>query len=113
MRVVSVSASASAEWLRSNRISFSEQANVEAALDALRQGFADAVVYDAPLLAHLINLDPKSSIALLPRQFDHQPYAFAVPQGSERLEMVNRAILDATRRDATQRLFGPGIQVHG
>jgi len=98
VRVASVTASASAEWLRSNRISFSGQANIEAALDALRQGFADAVVYDAPLLAHLINLDPKSRIAVLPRQFELQPYAFAVPQGSKRLEMVNRAILEAMRR---------------
>jgi ABC-type amino acid transport substrate-binding protein len=97
VRVASVAASASGEWLRAKRISFSGQANVEGALDVLRQGFADAVVYDAPLLNHLVKQNPEGGIAVLPRQFELQPYAFAVPQGSERLENLNRAMLGAIR----------------
>jgi len=34
---------------------------------------------------------------VLPGHFNLQPYAFAVPQGSERLETVNRALLRAIR----------------
>ena len=97
VRVVSVAQSASGEWLRANRISFSGRDDVEAALSALRQGFADAAVYDAPLLEHLVKQDTEGGIVVLPRQFELQPYAFAVPQGSERLEILNRAMLGVIR----------------
>ncbi len=99
VRVVSVAGSASAEWLRANRISFAGRVNLEEALDALRRGFADAAVYDAPLIEYQVRQDPESKIVMLPRRFDLQPYAFAVPQGSERLENLNRAMLKAIRRD--------------
>ena len=99
VRVVSVAGSASAEWLRANRISFSGRVNLEEALDALRRGFADAAVYDAPLIEYRIRQDPESRIVMLPRNFDLQPYAFAVPQGSERLESLNRVLLEAIRKD--------------
>ncbi len=93
VRVASVADSASGDWLRQEYIGFASYPNVGAALDALRDGRADAVVYDMPILNYLARQNPKSDFSVLPRKFAFNRYGFALPGGSDRRESINQAVL--------------------
>lgn len=93
VRVASVADTASGEWLQDKYIGFASYPNIGAALEALRDGRADAAVYDRPILSYLARQNPKSDFAVLPRKFALNRYGFALPDGSPRREAVNRALL--------------------
>lgn len=97
-RVVTVTGSSSVGWLKIARIKFRTAPDLEAALESLRQGTADALVYDKPILHHVISNDPGGSLMVLPRSFRLEPYAFALPPGSGLREAINRALLDRVER---------------
>ena len=93
VRVASVADAASGEWLRDKYIGFLSYPDVEAALQALREGRADAVVYDMPILSYRARQNPASDFSVLPRMFAFSRYGFALPGGSPLRESVNRALL--------------------
>ncbi len=93
VRVASVADTASGEWLRDKYIGFTSYPHIDAALEALRDGRADAVVYDMPILSYLARQNPKSDFTVLPRKFALNRYGFALPGGSALRESVNRAVL--------------------
>lgn len=92
-RVATVTDSAAAESLSARGIAFAKNDNLSAALAELAAGRVDAVVYDAPLLRYQIRTRYAASLSVLPRTFERQDYAFALPQGSPLREPINRAIL--------------------
>jgi len=98
VRVASVADAASGEWLRDEYIGFASYPNIGAALEALRDGRADAVVYDMPILSYLARQNPRSDFSVLPRKFALNRYGFALPDGSPRRELVNRAVLANVER---------------
>ena len=93
VRVASVADAASGEWLQNKYIGFASYADVGTALQALREGRADAVVYDMPILSYRARQNPQSDFSVLPRKFAHNRYGFALPQDSPLRESVNRAML--------------------
>ncbi len=93
VRVASVADTASGEWLRDKYVGFISYPDVHAALEALRDGRADAAVYDMPILSYLARQNPKSDFTVLPRKFALNRYGFALPGGSALRESVNRAVL--------------------
>lgn len=95
LAVGTVPSSTSAAWLARKGQPGVEFEDVEAALAALAAGRVDAVVYDRPLLAWRVRSNARlaKSLVVLPRTFERQDYAFAVPPGSDRREEVNRAIV--------------------
>jgi len=93
VRVASVGEASSGEWLRDKYIGFASYPDIGAALEALRDGRADAVVYDMPILSYLARQNPKSDFSVLPRRFALNRYGFALPDGSPLRESVNRAVL--------------------
>ncbi len=93
VRVASVGDAASGEWLRHKYIGFASYSDIDTALEALRDGKADAVVYDMPILSYLARQNPKSDFSVLPRKFALNRYGFALPAGSPLRESVNRAVL--------------------
>jgi ABC-type amino acid transport substrate-binding protein len=93
VRVASVADTVSGEWLRDKYIGFASYPDVGAALEALRDGRADAVVYDMPILSYRARQNPSSDFFVLPRKFAHNRYGFALPEGSPLHESVNRAVL--------------------
>ncbi len=95
-RVGTVTGSSSADYLRARGTKGRAFADLQAALDALRKGDLDAVVYDLPLLAWWLEQDPDSGLRLLPHTLTRQDYAFALPAGSELRERLNREILTLT-----------------
>jgi ABC-type amino acid transport substrate-binding protein len=99
-RVVTVANSAAAESLRERGIAFTTRAELEEGLDELADERVDAVVYDAPLLNYRVLNEYAGTLEVLPSIFDRQDYAFALPQGSELREPINRAILEYLVSDA-------------
>jgi len=101
-RVATVTDSAAAHTLEERGIGFSERHDLHTALSALADSRVDAVVYDAPLLRYDVMTDFSATLQVLPNDFDRQDYAFALPQGSELREPINRAILEHLVTDEWQ-----------
>jgi len=111
LRVTTVTGSTSAEYLTDHHIAFKGFADARSAVRAAAAGQADAVVYDAPVLRHLIQAELPGKLTVLPRRLERQDYAFAVPAGSPLREPLNRAIVEKIRRpewqDVLYRYLGP------
>ena len=93
-RVVTVKGSAAADSLSERGIAFTTRTELEEGLEDLAADRVDAVVYDAPLLNYRVLNDYAGTLEVLPSVFDRQDYAFALPQGSDLREPINRAILE-------------------
>ncbi len=93
VKVASVADAASGDWLREKYIGFVSHPDIGAALEALREGRADAVVYDMPILSYRARKNPASDFSVLPREFAFGRYGFALPGGSPLRESLNRALL--------------------
>lgn len=98
-RVVTVEGSAAADSLRERGIAFVTHPELEDGLQDLADERVDAVVYDAPLLNYRVINDYAGTLNVLPSTFDRQDYAFALPQGSNLREPINRAILQYLATD--------------
>lgn len=58
-------------------------ASIEAALEALRQGKLEAVVYDRPILKHQLQQSGAQDLALSSQNLKTDYYSFAYPRGSQ------------------------------
>ena len=93
-KVASIKGSVSDEFLRSRRLYPLYYKDIVSGLEAVKNGSVDAMVYDAPLLQYYINEKFRKSLTLTGAQFETQNYSIIVPQGSDRLEKINQALLD-------------------
>ena len=82
----------SAGFLTENRVLAREVPTLETALETLRDGQADAVVYDAPLLSFLVS-SSYPQLEVLNKTFEFQDYAIAFPLGSSWRKSVNQELL--------------------
>jgi ABC-type amino acid transport substrate-binding protein len=109
-RVVTVGGSTSANHLRSQGIQFSEVTIIEEAYDALLQGKADAIVYDAPVLRYYVANAGNPDLELVGTLIETEKYGIALPTGSPYREPINRATLklmeDGTYQELYERWFG-------
>ncbi len=103
-RVATVEASTAATWLRRRGILFRAVPSVSAALALVTRGEADAVVYDAPILQYLTGAAQPPELRVLPRTFERQDYALALPPGSELREPLNRKLLEIVASDDFEEL---------
>lgn len=92
VRVATVADSTSQTYLRTRHIRHRAFSEVADALSALDTGEVEAVVYDAPILRHLV-LNDFPRLDVLPITFERQDYSLAMPTDSPLRERVNRAIL--------------------
>lgn len=104
VRVVTVSNSTSADYLRQRRIRFREFDTLSAALDAVDRNEADAVVYDEALLKYLSSDEYLDRIDVVPVSFNVQEYAIALPQESELRKPLNEELLRYRESDAWNEL---------
>jgi ABC-type amino acid transport substrate-binding protein len=93
LRVVTPSGTTSEAFLRQIRASYVAVHDVEAAMETVARGSADAVVYDAPALKYLANTTYSNRVKVLPLTFQRQQYAIALPLGSGLRKPVNEALL--------------------
>ena len=102
VRVASIRGSTSETYLRRQRIRFRSYDKPKQALQALRDGQLDAVVYDAPILRYAISQQFRDTLAVLPMRFETQNYCIGLPNKSELREPVNQSLLRITSEPAWQ-----------
>lgn len=93
VKVATVQSSTSEKYLRSRQIVFKKYPDIRAALEALKKGQTEAVVYDAPIMRYETNRHFEEEIQVLPVLFERQNYAIALPNESPLREPINRVIL--------------------
>jgi ABC-type amino acid transport substrate-binding protein len=110
VRVGTVKASTSSDYLASRHIAFDACETVDEALGKVVSRELDAVVYDAPLLRYEIFRKYYGKCRVLPHLFEEQNYAIAMPSGSPSREQVNHTILRMINRadwkDTLQKYLG-------
>lgn len=99
-RVVSVASSTAADFLVRRRIGYRAVGSAEEAMREVSEGRADAVVYDRPLLLHLVKQDFAASMQVLSVSFQTQEYAIALTPDSQLRKPLNTAILKYRASDA-------------
>jgi polar amino acid transport system substrate-binding protein len=99
VRVGAVTGTSSEDSLSRMRISYQKFPTPHDGLVALRKNTIDALVYDRPLLAWIIQRDFSSSIELIDTTFEPQEYAFALPLNSPLEKTINVAVLETTHGD--------------
>ncbi|CAN5909093.1 transporter substrate-binding domain-containing protein [soil metagenome] len=91
--VATVAGTVSARYLDREHMRSTAFADVKSAMRAVRNGEADAVVYDQPILQFRNGELGEEGLRLLPGTFDNQAYAFAVGSGSVLREPISQEIL--------------------
>ena len=104
-RVASVQGSTSAEYLRQRSVEPLEFAKVEEALEALQQGQADAVVYDAPVLLYYASHEGKGKFQTVGAIFRKENYGIAFPFDSVYRKPVNEALLKLRENGTYDQLY--------
>jgi ABC-type amino acid transport substrate-binding protein len=93
-RVGTLADSTSETYLARQGVASRTYEDIRSALTALEDGRLDAVVYDAPLLAYVLNEEMEGDVSMLPHRFDNQNYALGLRGGSPLRESVNRVLLE-------------------
>tara|TARA_R110002095_G_scaffold216599_1_gene214948 strand:- start:24646 stop:25710 length:1065 start_codon:yes stop_codon:yes gene_type:complete len=93
VKVATVQSSTSEKYLRSRQIVFKKYPDVRVALEALKKGQVEAIVYDAPIMRYETNRHFEGEIQVLPVLFERQNYAIALPNDSPLREPINQVIL--------------------
>ena len=98
LRVATVRGTTGAEFLRQIRADVTEVGTVDDAVELLRSGRTDAIVYDAPVLQYLAEHGDKGQMRVIGPVFHAQSYGIALPPESPLREAVNRALLELKER---------------
>ncbi|MGH7772051.1 MAG: transporter substrate-binding domain-containing protein [Candidatus Binatia bacterium] len=104
-RVASISGSTSAEYLRQQNVQVMELKQIEDAYQALLQGQADAVVYDAPVLLYYAAREGKGKVQVAGSIFRKESYGIVFPDNSPYRKRVNEALLTLRENGTYQELY--------
>lgn len=96
VRTGTVGGSTSMRFLEEEYIPFDAFDTVEHALQALREGRIDAVVYDEPIMRYIVANAAGSGVKVLENSFRRESYAIALPPDSPLREAINRELLLVT-----------------
>ncbi len=80
-------------FLREMKLNYRSFDDSSGGLSAIEAGQIDAFVHDEPILSVEIEASHRGSIELLPRTFQRQDYAFALPTGSSLREPINQSLV--------------------
>jgi len=94
--VGTVKASSSAEYLQKNRINYRAYPTLREAMQGLKAGEFDALVFDYPLLAYMAKHEMAGEVTVLEGTFKKQNYAFGLPMNSDLRLPINRILLEKT-----------------
>ncbi|WP_197443540.1 transporter substrate-binding domain-containing protein [Maioricimonas rarisocia] len=93
VRVATVTASTSDRYLADRHVIARTHSDVHSALQSLKAGDVDAVVYDAPVLRYEAHQRFAGEVHVLPMTFQRQDYAFALRENSPLREQINQIVL--------------------
>jgi ABC-type amino acid transport substrate-binding protein len=97
-KVSTVKGSTAEAWLNAKGAKVVAETTAVEAIAALRQGDAQAVVFDAPVLQYEAAKLEDEKLQMVGSLFEEQNYAFALQQDSELLERLNQGLLTLTER---------------
>jgi polar amino acid transport system substrate-binding protein len=103
--VVSVKGSTAAAFLDSRSIGHRDVERIEDAYPLLRNGQAEAVVFDSPVLIHYVATRGGNKIRLAGGVFQPEAYGIAFPTGSSLRETVNHSLLEINDDGTYQRIY--------
>ncbi|HEY7187979.1 MAG TPA: transporter substrate-binding domain-containing protein [Vicinamibacterales bacterium] len=104
-RVATVVGTTSEEYLLQHNIERIPFSKIEGALDALRHGDADAVVYDAPVLMYYASHDGSGKVQTVGSSFRRESYGIVFPTDSPYRKRVNEALLHIKEDGTYDRLY--------
>ncbi|WP_409934817.1 hypothetical protein [Rheinheimera sp. MMS21-TC3] len=93
MNIASLSGSSSANWLEGRKLNYNKAENLSQALQQLKDGKVDAVIYDEPLLRWTIKQEFSGKLQVLPITLARQDYVFILPDNSPIREQINASLL--------------------
>ena len=99
-RVLTVEGSTADVYLDRIGLEHTTVVAIEDAYPLLRDGAAEAIVYDAPVLRHHVNTHGRGQESVVGSIFNAEAYGIALPPGSELREPINRTLLQI-RADGT------------
>ena len=109
-RIAAVSGTAGEQWLNSQQLAGRNYPFVIQACKALQRGDVDALIYEKPILGHMIREFGWQELRILPHTLSVREYAIALPTGSSIKEPINRALLkvihSADWKDIVRRYVG-------
>ena len=80
--------------------------NISEAIEQLKSGRAEAVVFDAPVLAYEIDNRESRDVVLVGPLFEHQDYGIVIAEGTDLLELINQSLLVMNETGELERIFG-------
>jgi polar amino acid transport system substrate-binding protein len=104
-KVASVKGSTSVEYLRQRNAEVIEFAKVEEAYEALQNGDAIAVVYDAPVLLYYASHEGKGKVQTVGAIFRKENYGIAFPDKSPLRKRVNEVLLKLKENGTYDQLY--------
>jgi polar amino acid transport system substrate-binding protein len=114
-RVAGVSGTAGELWLNAQGFRARSYPFVIQAMKALQRGDVQALVYEKPILGHMIKEYGWRELQVLPHTLAVRDYAIALPTDSPLKESINRALLKVVQgpdwKDLVQRYVGGTDQV--
>jgi polar amino acid transport system substrate-binding protein len=115
VRVAGVAGTAGEEWLKAQGFRARSYPFVIQAMKALRRGDVQALVYEKPILGHMIAEYGWRELQVLPHTLAVRDYAIALPTDSPLRKSVNRALLKIVQgpdwKDVVRRYVGATDQV--
>ena len=110
MRVAGISGTLGEQWLNAQGFKARSYPFVIQAMKALRRGDVQALVYEKPILGHIITEYGWRELRVLPHTLAVRDYAIALPTDSPIRKEVNRALLRVVQgpdwKDPVRRYVG-------
>jgi polar amino acid transport system substrate-binding protein len=104
-KVASIKGSTSAEFLRQRSVEPLEFTKIEEAYQALQDGQADAIVYDAPVLLFYAAHEGKGKVQTVGSIFRKENYGIVFPDKSPLRKRVNEALLKLKENGVYDQLY--------
>ena len=104
-RVATARGSTSATYLHQQNIQVLELKRLTEAYDALLQGQADAVVFDAPVLLYYASHEGKGKVKVVSTIFRKENYGIVFPTNSPYRRSINKALLTLQENGTYQELY--------
>lgn len=104
-RVATSSGSTSAVYLHQKNIQVLESNRLAEAYEALLQGKADAVVFDAPVLLYYASHEGKGKVKVIGSVFRQENYGIVFPPNSPYRKPINEALLTLQENGTYQELY--------
>lgn len=104
-KAATISASPSELFLKENKIKVTGVSHLNEAISKLKNKEVDAVVYDRPQLLYYLKNNEDDNLHIAKAEYYKQGYGFAFPLNSPLVYEANRALLELSEDQQTQRII--------